>query len=108
MQTDKIKINRAREISTKQEFCVIQIRTSIDHFLIECFPEPDLVSTYSKFSENNKESKLKAISSLTFPFQDIEGLNLNLSAAVNNPIVELYSPPLEPHEVPPRPDNFVP
>ena len=108
MQTDEIKINRAREISTEQEFRVIQIRKSIDHFLIEYFPEADLVSTCSKSSENHKESKLKAISSLTFPYQDTEGPNLNLSAVVNNPVVEAYSSPLEPHEVPPRPDNLEP
>ena len=108
MQTDEIKINRAGEISTEQEFRVIQIRKSIDHFLIEYFPEADLVSTCSKSSENHKESKLKAISSLTFPYQDTEGPNLNLSAVVNNPVVEAYSSPLEPHEVPPRPDNLEP
>ena len=43
MQTDEIKINRVREISAEQEFCVIRIWKSIDQFLIECFPEPDLV-----------------------------------------------------------------
>ena len=42
-QTDEIKINRAREISTEQELCVIQIRKSIDHFLIEYFLKADLV-----------------------------------------------------------------
>ena len=108
MQTDEIKINRVREISTEQEFRVIHIRKSIDHFLIEYFPEADLVSTCSKSSENHKESKAKAISSLTFPYQDTEGPNLNLSAVVNNPVVEAYSLPLEPHEVPPRPDNLEP
>ena len=108
MQTDEIKLNRAREISTEQEFRVIQIRKFINHFIIKCFPEADLVSTCSKSSKNHKESKLKAISSLTFPYQDTEGANLNLSAGVNNPVVGAYSSPLEPHEVPSRPDNIDP
>ena len=109
MQTDEIKINRAREISTEQEFRVIQIRKSDScHFLIEHFPKVELVSTCSKSSANHKESKLKAISSLTFPYQDTEGPNLNLSAVANNPVVEANSSPLEPHEVSPRPDNLEP
>ena len=108
MQTDEIKINRAREISTEQEFRVIQIRKSIDHFLIEYFPEADLVSTCSKSSENHKELKLKAISSLTFPYQDTDGPNLNLSAVLNNPVVEADSLPFEPHKVPPRPNHLEP
>ena len=108
MQTDEIKINRAREISTEQEFRVIQIWKSIDHFLFKYFPETDLVSTCSKLSENHKESKLKAISSLTFPYQDTDGPNLNLSAVLNNPVVEADSLPFEPHKVPPRPNHLEP
>ena len=73
MQTDEIKTNRAREISTEQVFCVIQIQKSIDDFLIEYFPEVELVSTCSKFSENHKKVKSNAISSLTFPYQDTDG-----------------------------------
>ena len=66
MQIDEIKISRARGISKEQELRVIQIRKSIDPFLIEYFPEADLISTCSKSSENHNESKLKATSSLIF------------------------------------------
>ena len=100
MQTDEININRAREISTEQEFRVILIRKSIDHFLIEFFPEAGLVSTCLKSSENHKESKCKAIS--TLPYQDTDGPNLSLSAVVNNPVVEACSSSLEPLKVSPK------
>ena len=73
MQTDEIKTNRAQEISTEQEFRVTQIQKSIDDLLIEYFPKAELVSTCSKFSENHKELKSNAISSLTFPYQDTDG-----------------------------------
>ena len=56
----------------------LTFKSPIDHFLIEHFPEAALVSTCLKSSENHKESKLKAILSLTFPYQDTNGQNLNL------------------------------
>ena len=108
MQTDEIKINRARKIFTEQEFRVIQIRKSIDDFLIEYFPEADLVITCSKSSENHKESNFKPILSLTFPYQDTDGPNLNLSAVVNNPVPEAFSSPLGQYKVPPGPDHLEP
>ena len=50
----EIKINRAWEISTEQEFCVTQIWKSIDHILFEYFPETDLVlfQNYQKTIKN--------------------------------------------------------
>ena len=108
MRTDKMKINRDQEISTEQEFRAIQIRKFIDHFIIEYFPEADLVSTGSESSENHKELKLKAISSLTFPYQDTDGPNLKISAVVNNPVAQAHYSPLVPHKVPPRPDHLEP
>ena len=42
LYTDETKVNKALEICTEQEFRVIQIRKSINSFLIENFPEKNL------------------------------------------------------------------
>ena len=45
---------------------------------------------------------------LTFPYQDADKPNLNLSAVVNYQEAEVYSSPSEPHKVPLRLDHFKP
>ena len=54
MQTDKIKINMAQEISTEQTFHVIEIRKSIDYFLFKYFPEAYFVRQNPKKTIKNQ------------------------------------------------------
>ena len=42
LYTEETRVNKALEICTEQEFRVIQIRKSINSFLIENFPEKNL------------------------------------------------------------------
>ena len=44
---DETKVNKTLEICTEQEFRVMQIRKSINSFLIENFPEEELISLNS-------------------------------------------------------------
>ena len=48
LYTDETKVNKALEICTEQEFRVIQIRKSISSFLIENFPEEELICLISQ------------------------------------------------------------
>ena len=48
MYTDETKVNKALQICTEQEFRVIQIRKSINSFLIENFPEEELICLNSQ------------------------------------------------------------
>ena len=48
LYTDETKVSKAPQICTEQEFRVIQIRKSINSFLIENFPEEELICLNSQ------------------------------------------------------------
>ena len=48
LYTDETKVNKALQICNEQEFWVIQIRKSINSFLMENFPEEELICLNSQ------------------------------------------------------------
>ena len=56
LYTDETKVNKVLEICTEQEFRVIQIRKSINSFLIENFPKEELISLNSRPSSETSNS----------------------------------------------------
>ena len=54
--TDETKVNKALEICTEEEFPVIQIRKSINSFLIENFPEEELITLNSRPSSETSNN----------------------------------------------------
>ena len=61
LYTDETKVNKALEICTEQEFRVIQIRKSINSFLIENFPEEELICLYSQASSETSNSDVGSV-----------------------------------------------
>ena len=74
---DETKVNKALEICTEQEFRVIQITKSIDSFLIENFPEEELICLNSATSSETSNSAVGSVP---------EGLQNSLDVSQNSEI----------------------
>ena len=59
--TSITKVNKSLEICTEQEFRVIQIKNSINSFLIENFPEEELISLNSRPSSETSNSIVASV-----------------------------------------------